>query len=93
MSFTTAETSVELARLKAHFLLLPETPDFVAEWEKLVVAHDVKGRPAHDARLVAAMLVHGIGRILTFNVRDFARYPGVAVLDPDQVVAGSKASP
>ncbi len=28
----------------------------------------------HDARLTAAMLVHGLTHILTFNISDFARY-------------------
>jgi predicted nucleic acid-binding protein len=41
----------------------------------------VLGTQLYDARLVAAMLAHGIDRILTFNVADFSRY-GVAVLHP-----------
>jgi hypothetical protein len=44
--------------------------------------HGVCGKKAHDTRLVAAMLVHGVKHILTFNVGDFARYPNVVVLDP-----------
>jgi predicted nucleic acid-binding protein len=38
----------------------------------------------YDARLVAAMSVYGIDRIVTFNVADFTRY-GVAVLHPAAV--------
>jgi hypothetical protein len=56
------------------------------EWQRLVVQHDVKGRNAHDARLVAAMNVHGVGHILTFNITDFTRYPGIIVLDPRSYV-------
>lgn len=45
--------------------------------------HGVRGKPAHDARLVAAMRLHGITRILTFNVGDYARYaPDVVAIDP-----------
>jgi hypothetical protein len=33
----------------------------------------VLGVKVHDARLVAAMNVHGVGRILTFDVDDFAK--------------------
>jgi predicted nucleic acid-binding protein len=43
----------------------------------------VLGTKVHDARLVAAMNVHGIERILTFNTGDFARY-GIEVLLPSQ---------
>lgn len=52
------------------------------EWRKLVAAHQVHGRQAHDARLVAAMLRHGVSHLMTFNSADFKRYPGIEVLDP-----------
>lgn len=54
------------------------------EWRRLVVAHGVRGVQVHDARLAAAMRVHGVGRILTLNGADFARYAdeGVAVVHP-----------
>src|SRR5260370_41264672 len=41
--------------------------------------------PAHDARLVAAMEVHGITAILTFDKSGFSRYPGIEVVHPEQV--------
>jgi predicted nucleic acid-binding protein len=53
---------------------LPDTDDAYAEWRRLVTLHSVSGKTAHDARLVAAMKVHGITHILTFNVEDFSRY-------------------
>jgi len=62
-----------------HFL--PEDPKVFDEWMSLVSRHDTKGKPAHDARLAACMNVNGIGKILTFNARDFARY-GITVVDP-----------
>jgi hypothetical protein len=52
----------------------------------LVVKHSVLGAKVHDTRLVAAMNVHDVGRILTFNVGDFARY-GIEVLHPSSVSA------
>ena len=42
--------------------------------------HRVSGKDVYDARLVAAMLVHGVRSILTFDA-GFARY-GVQVTDP-----------
>jgi hypothetical protein len=35
----------------------------------------------HDARLVAAMNVHAVPRIVTFDVDDFKRYP-IEVIHP-----------
>jgi hypothetical protein len=45
-----------------------------------------KGAISVPELLVAAMNVHGVGRILTFNVDDFARY-GIEVLHPSSVSA------
>ena len=42
---------------------------------------------AHDARLVAAMSVHGINHLLTFNIADFKRYPAITVLSPNSVLS------
>lgn len=39
-----------------------------------MVQHRVIGSKVHDAKLVAAMNVNGVRRILTFNTEDFARY-------------------
>lgn len=38
-----------------------------------------------NARIAAALCVHSISRLLTFNTTDFARYPGVTALDPAHV--------
>ena len=80
-----ARVASELTRLNSLFTLLPETPTVLAEWERLVVAHSVLGKNAHDAHLAAAVIVHGVGHVLTFNIRHFQRYPGIAVLDPAAV--------
>lgn len=43
----------------------------------------VAGRQIHDANIVATMLAHGEGRLLTFDRDDFWRYGDrVALLDP-----------
>ena len=67
------------------FELLPETPSIYAVWESLVIQHQVYGKPAHDACLVAAMRVHGLVAILTFDKAGLSRYPGIEVVDPQQV--------
>jgi len=56
-------------------------------WRRLIVVNNVSGVQVHDARLTAAMLVHGVGRILTFNDRDFIRYSGIEAVHPQSAIA------
>ena len=79
----------EIERLERLFTVLPETPELYPAWRQLVIRHQVVGKPAHDARLVAAMQVHGIRSILTFDKGGFSRYPGIEVLHPADVVVNS----
>jgi predicted nucleic acid-binding protein len=55
------------------------------EWRKLVVAHSVSGAKVHDARLVAAMSIHKVTHLLTFNTRDFLRYSEISPVHPQRV--------
>jgi predicted nucleic acid-binding protein len=88
LGMTAAEAEVKIAEHKQLFSILNDTPAILPEWERLVTQHQVLGKNAHDARLVAAMLVHGIDRILTFNTQDFQRYPGIVVLSPQDDLQG-----
>jgi predicted nucleic acid-binding protein len=45
----------------------------------------VVGKQAHDARLVAVTLVHGITHLLTFNTDDFKRYDEITVVNPKDI--------
>lgn len=75
------ETQKNIARCEAFFKVLPETPEIFEEWKRLVAKHQVSGLQVHDARLVAAMNVHRIASIVTFDTGDFQRY-AVEVLHP-----------
>lgn len=85
LGLSTVECEARIATLKQLFMFLPDPPDLFDSWEQLVSRHLCHGKMAHDARLVAAMQLHGVGRILTFNVTDFTRFPGIAVIDPATV--------
>ena len=85
LGMSPATVAPEVARLKNIFLLLPEIPKIFPLWEALVVQHQVSGKPAHDARLVAAMQAHGLTAILTFDKTGFSRYPGIEVRHPAEV--------
>jgi predicted nucleic acid-binding protein len=84
LGLTPNQAAAELARVQALFSLLPDTSAIFSEWQSLVVAHQVSGKNAHDTRLVAAMLVHGVTHLLTFNSVHFSRFP-ITVLDPAAV--------
>lgn len=68
--------------LESRLRLLPDSIETHQEWRRLLVSHNVSGAQVHDARLAAAMRVHGVRRILTFNVDDFRRYTDIEALHP-----------
>jgi predicted nucleic acid-binding protein len=76
------EARNEMVRLEGFFSICEESVDVYVEWTRLVVAHAVKGVQVHDARIVAAMNVYGIRRIVTFNGDDFKRYNEIEVILP-----------
>ncbi|MBY0513898.1 MAG: hypothetical protein K2P78_08305 [Gemmataceae bacterium] len=82
-----AECAANVDRFLGAFHFFPDTQDVFTAWNALVRAHQCRGKVAHDARFVAAMAVHHIDTLLTFNVADFTRYPGITVRDPAAVAA------
>jgi predicted nucleic acid-binding protein len=89
LGLTAAETDRRLRIIERLFQLLPDAPAAYILWRQLVVAHGVMGVQVHDARLVAFMMAHGIGEILTLNAPDFARYPSVRAVTPGALVGVS----
>ena len=73
----------ELQNLKNLFVVLADTDAILPEWERLVVQYRVSGKQAHDARLVAAMYVHNLTQLLTFNTSDFKRFTGITAVNPE----------
>lgn len=73
LGLTIAQAKRELTQLKDLFVILPDTAEILPEWERLVVKHQVVGRQVYDTRLVAAMIVHDVSHLLTFNTADFKR--------------------
>ncbi|MBW3624738.1 MAG: PIN domain-containing protein [Armatimonadetes bacterium] len=82
-----SEAEREVVKLESFFQLLPDTPDIHTEWRRLVVSCGVSGKQVHDARLVAVMKAHGVTHLLTFNVSDFTRFPGITAVHPQEIVA------
>lgn len=85
--------ATELAQIEGSFTIVGESTDVYYEWKRIVALRGVSGVRVHDTRLVAAMKVYGIDRILTFNAGDFARYSDIKVVHPADIVASSEGEP
>ena len=72
---------------KGEWTLLDDIQGIHAEWRRLIDTIEIRGRQAHDANHAAALLAHRVTHLLTLDRRDFARYPGISVLNPDEVLA------
>lgn len=81
LGVSTAVALAEVEKIERVMERLSDIPAIYDEWRRLIVQYNIQGVKVHDARLVAAMNVHNVPRILTFNAGDFARC-GVEVLRP-----------
>jgi predicted nucleic acid-binding protein len=73
----------QVEEIQNYYSLLHDDAFVFDHWLALMAKPGPLGKSAHDARLVAAMLRHGVTHLLTFNVADFARYSGIIVVAPD----------
>jgi predicted nucleic acid-binding protein len=89
LGLTVAETDRRLRVLERLFPVLPDSAATYTHWRTLVMSHGVIGTQAHDARLVAFMMAHGLTQLLTLNPSDFARYQTVVPITPSAFVASS----
>ena len=79
------DTARRLRLIERLIQVRPDSDEVFREWKRLVVAHSVKGVKAHDARLVAAMIIHGIAQVVTANPADFKRYSEITAIMPSDV--------
>src|SRR5579884_1078665 len=82
---STHEVNEAASRIEKAFILLPDRAEIHYEWRRLVVFLGIAGTQVHDAHIIAAMIVHKVQHILTFNDRDFQRYSGIVVVHPTNV--------
>ena len=85
---TVAETDRLALVIERDFEFVPDSREVHECWRGLLVANNVQGVQVHDAKLAASMYVHGIGQLLTINVRDFRRFDGLRVLHPSELQDG-----
>ena len=87
------DVRVEVDMILEIFPLLQDARAIFPRWLELVSDYQVRGKPTHDARLVAGMLRHGVEYLITFNDRDFSRYEQIKSLHPQDIVDGKVALP
>lgn len=75
--------------LRTRFRMLEDIGQIFPTWLRLVSDGQVQGKQVHDARLAAVVLAHGNAHLLTFNVTDFRRYPGVIPVHPQELIPPS----
>jgi len=80
-----AETENMAREIETAFTLLPEVEAVHREWRRLVLAYGVAGAKVHDARIVAAMIVHRVHHILTLDQTGFGRYNEVVAVHPQEL--------
>ena len=84
---TAQQAAAEIAAARAIFEILPETAQVYPIWEGLIAKHGPLGKRAHDVRLVALMIQHRVGKLLTFNDADFRPFIEIEPLNPFDVLA------
>ncbi len=87
LGLTVTDTASKVRRLQQLFPVYRDERAIFDRWEELVTRHEVKGKKAHDARIVAAMLHHRLTHLLTFNDSDFKRFAEITVLRPSELAA------
>jgi predicted nucleic acid-binding protein len=83
LGFSVQRASADIADLMNLYSLYHDDIAVFLAWRDLVVRYGTIGKPAHDARLAAAMVRHGITHLLSFNAHDFARYTEVTPIPPE----------
>jgi predicted nucleic acid-binding protein len=83
LGLSPGETRKHIDLVLDSFALLPDPGDLLGRWLDLCEQHAVCGRQAHDARLVASMLGHGLRKLFTLNAADFSRFPEIECLGLD----------
>ena len=69
-----AAAIADVCGLRAAFNVAEDGPNVFDRLLQLLAAYPGGGKQVHDAKLVATMLEHRIGRLLTFNAIDFRRF-------------------
>lgn len=71
-----------VAVFRNQYVVVEDTPAVIDMLLDLLRRFPESDRRIYDANIVATMLVHGVRRLLTHNIRDFARYADLIEIIP-----------
>jgi len=74
------EAAGNVRAIRERATLLAEDPRVADRLLRLLDDVECGGKQVHDANVVATMLVHGVGTVVTMNTDDFARFAGYVSL-------------
>ena len=89
LGLSTEDAARMLNDLKELFPPFRDERGILEPWEQLVARHQCQGKVAHDTRIVAAMIRHGLTHLLTFNHKHFARFSEITAISPEDLVTGT----
>ena len=74
--------AADVRRFAAQFRIAEDGSVVTDNLLTLIQTFAVGGKQVQDANIVATMQAHGIGRLLTHNSADFARFAPVITIEP-----------
>jgi predicted nucleic acid-binding protein len=74
LGLTVADALDNARAFRSRMHLLAEDAKVADRLAELLEETKSSGKQVHDANVVATMLVHGVGTVVTLNARDFARF-------------------
>ncbi len=83
IGLSSGEADVQVSLLLVQYPVLEDGLATFHEWLTLVRTQNVSSKQVHDA-YIAAMRVHGVTHLLTFNTGDSKRF-GITAVDPATV--------
>ena len=85
LGLSLAETERKVSLIEKHFRLFPDNLATFQEWRKIVRDFAISCVQVHDAKLVASMIVHGVSNLVTFNTKEFRRFPQITAVEPQNI--------
>jgi predicted nucleic acid-binding protein len=85
LGLSPTEAEAHLAKFESSFLFKADNATVYSNWRQLVTQHGVSGKNAHDARIAAALITHGITHLVTFNQDHFKRFAAIKALLPTEL--------
>lgn len=71
---TVEQVMKQMEIIETLFRISDETREVTVQLFNLLQEYPTRGKQIHDANIVATMVANNIGRLLTMNVADFARF-------------------